>query len=77
MMKNHETLQDLKLIHAVQGRFGQGFTVTARLKREEIGEEPDTSVLKTFITRNFEDVELKQDYNGEVTYQVLPPLLVW
>ena len=53
-------------------RFGRGVTISARVETDENGNAGDTAELKRFIEAKFVDAELREEYNGAVTYHVCP-----
>lgn len=51
-------------------RFGKGYSLIVKLRVDDPTGKSDTTRLKQYIESSFRGAELKEEYNGEVTYQV-------
>ncbi|GBN47513.1 ATP-binding cassette sub-family A member 3 [Araneus ventricosus] len=62
-------------IQQLKSKYGQGYTLTIKLKREDENNENTLNVIKGHIQSNLQGAELKDDHQGMLQYHVVNPSL--
>ncbi|XP_071508675.1 phospholipid-transporting ATPase ABCA3-like [Diadema antillarum] len=61
----------------LKSRFGQGYTLLAKVLPPRDGSVPNLQPLKEFILREFPGSKLKDEHQGMVHYHITDPALTW
>ncbi|GBN99598.1 ATP-binding cassette sub-family A member 3, partial [Araneus ventricosus] len=62
-------------IQQLKSKYGQGYTLTIKLKREDENNENTLNVIKGHIQSNLQGADLKDDHQGMLQYHVVNPSL--
>ncbi|CAL1281889.1 unnamed protein product [Larinioides sclopetarius] len=62
-------------IQQLKSKYGQGYTLIIKLKREDENNESALNVIKSHIQSNLQGADLKDDHQGMLQYHVVNPSL--